>query len=44
MNKNILGIKQVADILNVSQSTVRRWADNGTIKSFNLPKSGYRKF
>lgn len=44
MNKNILGIKQVADILNVSQSTVRRWADNGTIKSFKHPKSGYRKF
>ncbi|MBK8982631.1 MAG: helix-turn-helix domain-containing protein [Ignavibacteria bacterium] len=39
----ILSSKKAAEFLNVNESTVKRWADNGKLKSFKTP-GGHRKF
>ncbi|MBK9331198.1 MAG: excisionase family DNA-binding protein [Ignavibacteria bacterium] len=39
----ILSSKRAAEFLNVNESTVKRWADNGKLKSFKTP-GGHRKF
>lgn len=40
---NIYSSKQVAELIGVNESTVKRWADSGTIKCFKTP-GGHRKF
>ena len=39
---NTYSTRQVADILNLSQSTVQRMADNGLLPSFTTP-GGFRR-
>lgn len=39
----ILSSKKAAEFLNVNESTVKRWADKGKLKSFKTP-GGHRKF
>ena len=34
--------KEIATVLKVSESTVRRWLDNGQINGFRLPGRGWR--
>ncbi|WP_409068362.1 DNA methyltransferase [Clostridium caseinilyticum] len=43
-NKKLLTTKEVAIILNVSESTIRRWADCGYLPCYRVGKSRYRKF
>ncbi|MDP3277045.1 MAG: helix-turn-helix domain-containing protein [Deltaproteobacteria bacterium] len=40
---DIITTRQVADLLAVSEATVKRWADSGTIRCFRTP-GGHRKF
>lgn len=40
---NLYSSKQVADIIGVNESTVKRWADSGSLKCFRTP-GGHRKF
>jgi excisionase family DNA binding protein len=40
---DIITTRQVADLLAVSEATVKRWADAGTLKCFRTP-GGHRKF
>ncbi len=41
--ENIYSSKQVAEIIGVNESTVKRWADSGALKCFRTP-GGHRKF
>lgn len=41
--ENIYSSKQVAEIIGVNESTVKRWADSGALKCFKTP-GGHRKF
>ncbi|WP_034328297.1 DNA methyltransferase [Alkaliphilus transvaalensis] len=43
-NKKLLTTKEVALTLDVSQSTVRRWADSGYLPCYRVGESKYRKF
>ncbi|MGJ0847324.1 DNA methyltransferase [Tissierella praeacuta] len=43
-NKELLTPKEAAEILRVSTSTIRRWADDGSLPCCRVGKSGYRKF
>jgi excisionase family DNA binding protein len=38
-----LTVRTVADLLSVSDGTVRRWADSGVLPAYKLP-SGHRRF
>jgi excisionase family DNA binding protein len=40
---DIITTRQVADLLAVSEATVKRWADAGTLRCFRTP-GGHRKF
>ena len=42
-NPRLLPISKAAARLGVSQDTLRRWADQGLIKTVKLP-SGFRRF
>lgn len=37
-------IRQVADFLHVSMSTVRRWSDSGMLKSYRVGPRGDRRY
>lgn len=41
---NLLSTQEVAAILNVSVSTVRRLSNDGTLPCYRIGKAGYRKF
>lgn len=43
-DKRLLTTKEVALTLDVSQSTVRRWADSGYLPCYRVGESKYRKF
>ena len=43
-NKQLLGTNKTAKILSVSDSTVRRWSDNGTLPCYRVGNYKYRKF
>src|SRR6478736_9497515 len=40
---DIISTRQVAELLAVSEATVKRWADAGTLRCFRTP-GGHRKF
>ena len=40
---DVISTRQVADLLAVSEATVKRWADAGTLRCFRTP-GGHRKF
>src|SRR6187401_3370429 len=42
-NMDILSTRSVAEVLGVSEATVKRWADAGTLRCFRTP-GGHRKF
>ena len=42
--ETMLPIRQVADFLHVSISTVRRWSDSGMLKSFRVGPRGDRTY
>lgn len=43
-NKKLISVKEAAEILGVSISTVRRWSDDGTLECYRVGNAGYRKF
>lgn len=43
-NKSLINIKEAAEILGVSVSTVRRWSDDGILQCYRVGNAGYRKF
>lgn len=43
-NKKLLTTKEVALTLDISESTVRRWADSGYLPCYRVGESKYRKF
>lgn len=40
----MLTIKEVATLLHIHVNTVRRWSDNGIIKSYQINRRGDRRF
>jgi excisionase family DNA binding protein len=40
----MLTVKDVAVILNIHVNTVRRWSDQGILKSFRITSRGDRRF
>ena len=40
----MLTIRQVADFLHVSISTVRRWSDSGMLRSYRIGPRGDRRY
>ncbi len=40
----MLTVKDVATILNIHVNTVRRWSDQGILKSFRITSRGDRRF
>jgi excisionase family DNA binding protein len=40
----MLKVKEVAELLRVHRNTVRRWSDNGLIKSYRITPRGDRRF
>lgn len=43
-NKEILTIKEVAEIFGVHQQTLRRWDEEGKLKAVRIGKFGHRKY
>ena len=37
MKTGAMNVKEVADMLQVSPSTIRKWCNNGMLKHFRLP-------
>lgn len=44
LEKQLIGVKQTAEILQVSVNTVRRLADAGKLQCIKIKSTGYRKF
>lgn len=42
--KMMLTLRQVADFLHVSMSTVRRWSDSGMLRSYRIGPRGDRRY
>jgi len=40
----MLGITEAATRLHISPSLLRKWSDQGLVKTMKLPGSGYRRF
>ncbi len=43
MKDRLMSTSEVAEILGVSQATVKRWTDDGSLRCFRSP-GGHRKF
>ena len=43
-DEKLLTVTEAAQRLSVSAATLRRWADEGEIKTIRLPRSGHRRF
>jgi len=41
---HLLTIREVSKILHVHSNTLRRWSDEGIIKSFRISRRGDRRF
>lgn len=44
MNKNLLTTKEVSDVLGISQSTVKRYAEMGYLECVKIGHSGHRRY
>ncbi len=42
--KDVLKITEVAQLLNLHVSTVRRWSNNGILKAYRIGSRGDRRF
>lgn len=42
--KRLVPISQVADYYGVSQQTIRKWEEQGKIKSFRMNKNSHRRY
>lgn len=42
-NKDILTVHEIAEMLRVDDTTVRRWIQHGILKAVNLPSLGKRQ-
>lgn len=43
-NSPLLTTKEAAEFLRVSEASIRRWADGGTLKSYFVGDRGERRF
>ena len=43
-NKELFTIREVAEFLGVHQQTLRRWDEEGKLKSIRVGKFGHRKY
>ncbi len=43
-NNTMLNVEEIARILNVHINTVRRWSNNGIIKTYRIGPRGDRRF
>lgn len=44
INKELLTIREVAELFGVHQQTLRRWDEEGKLKSIRVGKFGHRKY
>ncbi len=44
ISKELLTIREVAEIFGVHQQTLRRWDEEGKLKSIRVGKFGHRKY
>jgi len=42
--KELLTIREVAELLGVHQQTLRRWDNEGKLKAFRIGRVGHRKY
>jgi len=42
--RSLLTVKEVANIFNVHENTVRRWTNDGHLKAYRICKRGDRRF
>jgi len=42
--KELLAIREVAELFGVHQQTLRRWDDEGKLKAIRIGKVGHRKY
>ena len=40
----LINVRQTAQLLSVSEATVRNWANRGVLRAGRLPGSGFRRF
>jgi transcriptional repressor of dcmA and dcmR len=40
----LLGIKEAADFLSVSVTSLRRWSDSGELPCYRVGRAGHRRF
>jgi excisionase family DNA binding protein len=44
LSDNMMTVSEASKILHVHPNTLRRWTDNGTIKSYRVTSRGDRRF
>ena len=44
INKQLLSINEVAEILDVNPETLRRWDNEGKLKAIRIGKLGHRRY
>jgi excisionase family DNA binding protein len=42
--EKLLNVRATAEVLGVSESTIRNWQRRGLLKAVRLPDSGFRRF
>ena len=42
--ESLLKVREVAKLLNIHDNTLRRWSDQGIIKTYRNSQKGYRRF
>ncbi len=40
----LMTVREVAELLNIHNNTVRRWSDQGIIKTYRISRRGDRRF
>lgn len=41
---SLLTVREVAELLHIHNNTVRRWSDEGLLKSYRISRRGDRRF